>query len=129
MAVLTDTNILLRLLQLIILIAAMSLRKILWSSGVWPRGHANENGLGLTTRHAAYELDQIRRLWTLVPETPIAQEWETIVKRHGISGKNTHDARLVAAMHVNGIQSILTFNARDFVRYPDITVLEPSSVT
>jgi hypothetical protein len=43
----------------------------------------------------------------------------------GISGKNAHDARLVAAMIVHGVSSILTFNAKDFTRYAEIVVVDP----
>jgi hypothetical protein len=39
-----------------------------------------------------------------------------------------HDARLVAAMEVQGISHILTFNVTDFVRYPDITVVHPQDL-
>ena len=39
-----------------------------------------------------------------------------------------HDARLVAAMSVHGINHLLTFNIADFKRYPAITVLSPNSV-
>jgi len=39
-----------------------------------------------------------------------------------------HDAHLVAAMQVYGLQKILMFNGDDFKRYPRITVLNPASV-
>jgi hypothetical protein len=45
------------------------------------------------------------------------------------SGVQVYDARLVAAMHVHKVNQILTFNARHFVRYPGITVLDPQTVT
>jgi predicted nucleic acid-binding protein len=60
---------------------------------------------------------------------PLTEEWERIVKLHSVSGKNTHDARLVAAMRVHGIRSILTFNAKAFVRYQDVIVLEPTEIS
>ena len=41
-----------------------------------------------------------------------------------VSGKNAHDARLVAAMVVHEIESILTFNTGDFLRYEEIRVLD-----
>lgn len=47
---------------------------------------------------------------------------------YSVSGKNAHDARLVAAMRVHGIDSILTFNAQDFVRYTEIRVLDAAKV-
>jgi predicted nucleic acid-binding protein len=39
------------------------------------------------------------------------------------------DARLVAAMNVHAITSILTFDVDDFKRYPGIRVLHPQDVT
>ncbi len=40
-----------------------------------------------------------------------------------VSGKNAHDARLVAVMKPHGITRILTFNAADFARYPAVTAM------
>jgi predicted nucleic acid-binding protein len=47
---------------------------------------------------------------------------------HGVSGKTTHDARLVAAMIANRITHILTFNADDFARYAGIKVVHPAKL-
>lgn len=88
-----------------------------------------DNGLGLTVEQASRELDRIRQLFLLLPELPLLQEWERIVAAYQVSGKNSHDARLVAAMLVNGVGSILTFNSQDFRRYREIQVLDPQIVT
>jgi predicted nucleic acid-binding protein len=55
-------------------------------------------------------------------------EWRRLIVAHGVSGKKTHDARLVAAMTVHHITQLLTFNSDDFSRYASITVLHPASV-
>ena len=55
-----------------------------------------QNGLGLSTTEAAAEL------------------------------KPAHDARLVAAMHVHGLTTILTFDRTGFSRYAGIEVLHPA---
>jgi predicted nucleic acid-binding protein len=144
MAVLTDTNIFLRLLQphhphcriagqaLDFLRAREEVLNItsqnlveLWAAATRPFA---ENGLGLTIEQATKELEQIKRFWGLLPDVPLYEEWERVVKMHRVSGRNAHDARLVAAMHVHGIEKILTFNVKDFVRFGDITVLDPASV-
>ena len=70
----------------------------------------------------------LKRLFTLLPEAPLQREWERLVTAHRVSGKNTHDARLVAAMMVHGVSSILTFNVQDFTRYAGIVVLDPGTV-
>jgi len=60
------------------------------------------------------------------PDSPaVLPLWEEIVANHHVKGKSTHDARLVAAMKVFDIAHILTFNDKDFARYPGITVLMP----
>ena len=144
MAVLTDTNIFLRLLQphhphcriagqaLDFLRAREEVLNItsqnlveLWAAATRPFA---ENGLGLNIEQATKELEQIKRFWGLLPDVPLYEEWERVVKMHRVSGRNAHDARLVAAMHVHGIEKILTFNVKDFVRFGDITVLDPASV-
>jgi predicted nucleic acid-binding protein len=144
MAVLTDINIFLRILQPhhphcriaeraldflrareeILNVTSQNLMEV-WAAATRP---FEENGLGLTVEQAGRKLEEIKRFWVLVPDTPLFEEWERLVRLHRVSGKNTHDARLVAAMRIHGIKNILTFNAKDFVRYADITVLDPAKV-
>jgi predicted nucleic acid-binding protein len=63
-----------------------------------------------------------------LPESDdVYADWRRLVVAHGISGKKTHDARIVAAMLVHGLKHVLTFNVSDFARYPDIVVLDPLS--
>jgi predicted nucleic acid-binding protein len=56
------------------------------------------------------------------------QEWRQLLVRHTVAGVKVHDARLIASMKVYGITHLLTFNAKDFTRYPDITVVTPQHV-
>ena len=88
------------------------------------------NGLGMSIEQASDALRRFKDLFTMLEATPeIYRILEALVAQHRVAGKATHDARLVAAMQVHGLTSILTFNAGDFVRYPGITVVRPSSVT
>ncbi|MBW4553363.1 MAG: PIN domain-containing protein [Aphanocapsa sp. GSE-SYN-MK-11-07L] len=87
------------------------------------------NGLGRIPEEASLEVQQLKSLSILMPDTAaIYVEWEQLVSRYQIRGVNVHDARLVAAMQVHGLTHILTFNARDFTRYAEITVVEPTSL-
>ena len=45
-----------------------------------------------------------------------------------VSGQKVHDARLVAAMNVHDVKTILTFDVDDFSRYRFIRVLHPEDV-
>jgi predicted nucleic acid-binding protein len=144
MAVLLDTNILLRLLQPhhphsplaegalntlrnrneVLNLTAQSLVEF-WATVTRP---VDENGLGFTTEQAAAEVDTLKRLFVLLPELPLLPEWRRLVAAYRVSGKNTHDARLVAAMIVHGVSHILTFNTKDFTRYAEIVVVDPKTL-
>lgn len=97
-----------------------------WAIGTRPLA---QNGLGFTPAQARTEIDQLKKLFTLLPDTPdVLPAWERLVTSYAVSGKSAHDARLVAAMQVHGIDQLLTFNVVDFQRYPMITVLDPGVV-
>jgi predicted nucleic acid-binding protein len=85
--------------------------------------------LGLDVSKATMELTRAKKMFTFFPDTvSIYPVWETLVTQYAVHGKNTHDARLVAAMLVHGITHLLTFNTGDFTRYTGVTVLDPAIV-
>ena len=95
----------------------------LWVVATRPLG---ENGLGMTPGEAALELERIKGMFLFLPETPaIYPAWEALVTQHAVSGKPSHDARLVAAMRVHGLTAILTFDRTGFSRFPGIEVIQP----
>ena len=90
---------------------------------------ASENGLGFTVAEAIKEFKKMRTHFKTVTDTPaILDAWETVVTKHGVMGKNGHDARFVAAMLIHGISHFLTFNMKDFQRYTEITVQTPQDI-
>ena len=91
---------------------------------------AGDNGLGRTPTEAAERLAQLKRSYTLLPESSeLLSVWEALVVENGVSGKAAHDARLVASMKNGRLEAILTFNDRHFSRYEEFTVLAPESVS
>ena len=66
----------------------------------------------------------------LSPSSPGSRRITELRSRHpaGRTGKTTHDARLVAAMNVHGISSILTFNVQDFARYAAKSAVHPETL-
>lgn len=87
------------------------------------------SGLGLRTEEATAALQRLKDLFTVLADTEaIYDVWEDLVVKHRVSGKATHDARIVAAMKEHGQASILTFNTGDFIRYPGIEVVHPADV-
>jgi len=87
-----------------------------------------QNGLGMTTDQASHWLRFFQRRFALLPDREeLIACWHDLVKRLGIKGYRSHDARLVAAMQTYGIVRLLTFNADDF-KYFEITIIDPTSV-
>lgn len=87
------------------------------------------NGLGFTMAEAKTALQLIEQDYVRLPDEDdgLFREWRALVTRFQVSGKQVHDARLVAAMRVHGIRRILTFNVADFARYSDlITAVHPA---
>jgi predicted nucleic acid-binding protein len=98
----------------------------LWTVSTRP---IENNGLGLTPAQADRVLARVENSVFRLPDSDdVYTEWRRLVVTHGVSGKKTHDARLVAAMTVSGITHILTFNADDFARYASIKVLHPAKL-
>ena len=75
------------------------------------------NGLGFSTAQARAEVEKIETVLTLLPDSPAAYpEWKRLVAKHGVQGVQVHDTRLVASMNVHGVRQLLTFNTGDFVQ-------------
>ena len=142
MLILADTNVLLRLVERNHSQHAAAIDAL---SSVRARGHkpvvvpqvvyefwvvatrpTNVNGLGMSVADAQFEFDDLMPEFKLLrDERTIFEYWYRLVLDHDVKGKQVHDARLVAAMVRHAISHLLTFNALDFARYAEITVVEP----
>ena len=145
MKYLVDTNILLRLVQknspmhLDTQRAILTLKKQgeflciipqniieFWAVATRP---LDKNGLGLSITQAEEESEKLKKIFILELDTPqIFTEWEYLVIKHQVMGKQVHDARLAAAMVAHNITHLLTFNVEDFKRFSDIVVVDPRSI-
>ena len=75
-------------------------------------------------------MDRLALLFEILPDLPnLFTIWREFVTTHAVSGKPAHDTRIVAAMHAHGVRDLLTFNAKDFRRYPSIVVHDPAAMT
>jgi predicted nucleic acid-binding protein len=97
-----------------------------WSVATRP---VSVNGLGFTPGRADTDVQTIEQFFPLLPDdATIHMHWRRLVVLHGVSGRQAHDARLVAVMLAHQVSHLLTFNVNDFVRYPEITVVDPTTV-
>lgn len=85
-------------------------------------------GLGMTVNDTALKMKRMQQLFPLYrDERGIFDRWQELVTRHEVKGLKAHDARIVAAMLHHGLTHLLTFDS-DFKRFSEITVLTPSEV-
>lgn len=98
----------------------------LWAVATRP---VDQNGLGFTPGHTLLEIQRMKAMFVLLPETSaIYPAWESLVTHYGVIGKPSHDARLVAAMQVHRLTAILTYDRTGFSRFPGIEVVHPVDV-
>lgn len=89
---------------------------------------AGQNGLGLTAAQSSQWIAFFQRRFILLPDhVDLPARWHELVKRLGIRGFRSHDARLAAAMQSYGISRLLTFNGGDFKDLP-VTAVDPAAI-
>jgi predicted nucleic acid-binding protein len=148
MSYLIDTNVLLRLAQPSQSMHADAARAV---SDLFAQGEVSEvlsvipqniieywavatrsveaNGLGISVDETVAEVSRLKGIFRVLPDAAeIFCAWEGLVSRHGVKGKETHDARIVAAMLAHKVTHLLTFNTADFKRYTEITTVNPQDV-
>jgi len=145
MAILVDTNVLLRMVQSghahrPVALAALSkcrsaghrlmiVPQNIYEFWVVVTRPIEQNGLGMTASVAYERTSELLDLFTLLrDERTIFEHWHELVRTYEVNGKSAHDARLVASMKRHKLGHVLTFNATDFARYTEVTALTPGGV-
>ncbi len=86
-------------------------------------------GYGQSVETALRRLALLERIGSPLCESAESYRiWKQLVEAHQVQGVSLHDARLVSVMTAEGVDAILTLNAKHFVRYSQIRVLTPDSV-
>jgi predicted nucleic acid-binding protein len=90
------------------------------------------NGLGYSPAILSQWITGFRAQYLVhYDNAAVVAEWERIVLQYGTLGKNSHDARYVAAMRAHGLSHLLTLNGKDLVRYVNgerIVLVDPASL-
>ena len=88
-----------------------------------------DNGLRREPSDVDREIDAfLERFHLLRDERGVFTRWRELMRTHPARGRKAHDSRLVAAAIRHGITDLLSFNGKDFARYPQIVVLDPAAV-
>lgn len=149
MAVLLDTNVLVRLANSADAGHAVATRAVLELHRRGERLHLTAqvliefrnvatrpiaaNGLGLSVADTETLAAGFESSFPLLEETAaIFSTWKSLVQAHGVTGKQVHDARLAAVCFSHGVKRLLTFNTGHFTRVATfgqgLAILDPASV-
>jgi predicted nucleic acid-binding protein len=64
----------------------------------------------------------------LAEPAAIFSTWFALARKYRVSGKHSHDLRLVATMKELGIEEVVTFNIDDFNGFAEITAVHPATL-
>lgn len=93
---------------------------------VCTRPSSARGGLGLSVEQTERKANLIQKHFTLLHDSAAAfAEWRRLVSDFQIKGVQVYDAKLVASMIAYNIPYLVTFNDKDFIRFPMITVISP----
>lgn len=85
---------------------------------------ASVNGFGFDVAKVQRFVRIVRKTFLLLDEGPeVFIQWELLVDRYGVQGKNVHDANLVAMALAHNVRHVATLNERDFRRFSEITLV------
>lgn len=95
-----------------------------WNVSTRPK--TARGGLGLNASEAGRGLQIIERFTTILAESPLAYpRWKQLLAKYGVQGVQVHDARIVANMISYGVTHLTSFNTTDFLRYSEVTAVDP----
>ncbi len=78
----------------------------------------------LSSKEVASDIEKWESIFQIADETEeVTGILVELIKAHDIKGKKIHDANIVAAMMVNLIETLFTFNTDDFKRFKNIELI------
>jgi predicted nucleic acid-binding protein len=96
---------------------------------VCTRPVSSRGGLGLNISQTERKTNLIQKHFRLLPDNlNTFSEWRKLVSDYQISGVQVHDAKITASMIAHRVQFLVTFNARDFQRFPMISIVHPKDI-
>lgn len=92
-----------------------------------PRG---ANGLGQSVVEALENVEAFAARSTVLDETRrVSEQLVVLVRRLGCTGKQVHDANIVATMLAHGVSKLVTDNSADFRSFDGVEVLSLAELT
>jgi predicted nucleic acid-binding protein len=102
----------------------------LWNVVTRPKTSVPAGLYGLSVQEATNTLTRIESQLLVTPDPPkLYETWRDLVFTHNVVGAKVHDARHAAWVIAHGMTGILTYNRKDFVRYPGLAVISPDDLS
>ena len=96
---------------------------------VCTRPTSARGGFGLSVEQTERKANIIQKHFQFLPDNIATfNEWRKLVRDYKITGVQVHDAKIVASMIVHKISTLVTFNEKDFKRFPMIIVVNPQNI-
>ena len=96
---------------------------------VCTRPASARGGLGLSITETERKVRLMEKHFRLLPDNLATfLRWRHLVSNLDVGGVQVHDCRIVASMIVYNITHLITFNTKDFHRFDQITVVDPSKI-
>lgn len=96
---------------------------------VCTRPASARGGFGLSVRQTERKIEIIQKHFQVLPDNlQTFLEWRKLVSDYQVIGVQVHDAKIAASMIIHKIDRLITFNEKDFKRFPMIKVITPASV-
>jgi predicted nucleic acid-binding protein len=84
------------------------------------------NGLAWTVQFTVKILEKLLTQFEILEDSPdVFQNWLNLIEKYQVTGKRSHDIRLVAMMQTHDVSHLLTLNPKDFSMITEISVVHP----
>ena len=96
---------------------------------VCTRPETARGGLELSIEQTERKVNLLEKHFRLLPDNLTTfNVWRRLVFDYKILGVQVHDAKFVASMIAHNVNNLVTFNEKDFQRFPMINVINPKDI-
>ena len=96
---------------------------------VCTRPASARGGFGFSIKQTERKVEIIQKHFQILPDNlQTFLEWRKLVSDYSVIGVQVHDAKIAASMIVHKVDYLITFNEKDFKRFPMIQVVSPTKV-
>jgi predicted nucleic acid-binding protein len=96
---------------------------------VCTRPSSARGGFGFSIKQTERKIEIIQKHFQILPDNlQTFLEWRNLVSDYQVVGVQVHDAKIAASMIVHKVDYLITFNEKDFKRFPMIQVVSPANV-